>query len=91
MREVVYIDIANDPVKSGDYKATEDPSQYISEKTGRGPLKGKWIVSNGRFLPITHSAPLPFSLTAMCEASLAICRYYSYHAGAWCSDTIPSK
>jgi hypothetical protein len=39
-REVIHIDIANDPVESKDYKADEDPSKYKSEKTGRGPLVG---------------------------------------------------
>lgn len=40
LREVVPIDIANDPVKSSDYKADEDPTKFRSEKTGRGPLVG---------------------------------------------------
>jgi hypothetical protein len=39
-REVVKIDIANDPVDRRDYKADEDPSKYKSAKTGRGPLMG---------------------------------------------------
>ncbi|XP_039297702.1 phosphatidylinositol transfer protein beta isoform isoform X4 [Nilaparvata lugens] len=42
-REVVHIDIGNDPVSTGDYKKDEDPSLFKSEKTGRGPLTGKWI------------------------------------------------
>lgn len=42
IREVVMIDIANDPVLPGDYKPDEDPSKFRSEKTGRGPLVGKW-------------------------------------------------
>merc|ERR1712228_1033127 len=41
-RRVVIIDIANDPVKAGDYKPDEDPSKVHSEKTGRGPLTGDW-------------------------------------------------
>lgn len=41
MREVVKIDIANDPVNSSDYKSSEDPTKFKSEKTGRGPLVGK--------------------------------------------------
>ncbi|XP_045597817.1 phosphatidylinositol transfer protein alpha isoform isoform X1 [Procambarus clarkii] len=40
IRDVVTIDIANDPVKSSDYKPKEDPTKFKSEKTGRGPLKG---------------------------------------------------
>jgi Phosphatidylinositol transfer protein len=42
MREVVTIDIANDPIQSGDYKPHEDPSKFKSQKTNRGPLVGKW-------------------------------------------------
>ncbi|KAI5724524.1 hypothetical protein M8J77_013509 [Diaphorina citri] len=43
VREVVHIDIGNDPVSAGDYKETEDPAKFKSEKTGRGPLVGNWI------------------------------------------------
>lgn len=39
-REVIPIDIANDPVTGADYKPTEDPAKFKSEKTGRGPLVG---------------------------------------------------
>lgn len=39
-REVIYIDIANDPVQSSDYKPDEDPTKFKSQKTGRGPLVG---------------------------------------------------
>jgi hypothetical protein len=39
-REVVHIDIANDPISSSDYKEKEDPTKFKSEKTGRGPLVG---------------------------------------------------
>lgn len=39
-REVVYIDIANDPVTAADYKESEDPTKWKSVKTGRGPLVG---------------------------------------------------
>ncbi|XP_067144292.1 phosphatidylinositol transfer protein alpha isoform [Centruroides vittatus] len=41
-REIVYIDIANDPVETRDYKPTEDPTKIKSNKTGRGPLVGNW-------------------------------------------------
>ena len=37
-REIVHIDIANDPVSNADYKADEDPKKFKSTKTGRGPL-----------------------------------------------------
>lgn len=42
-RQVVNIDIANDPCQPNDYKEDEDPSKFKSEKTGRGPLVGKWV------------------------------------------------
>lgn len=42
MRDVVHIDIANDPVTSADYKPDEDPTTFKSKKTGRGPLIGQW-------------------------------------------------
>ncbi|XP_011503545.1 PREDICTED: phosphatidylinositol transfer protein alpha isoform [Ceratosolen solmsi marchali] len=41
IREVVHIDISNDPIASADYKDDEDPRKFKSEKTGRGPLVGK--------------------------------------------------
>lgn len=41
-REVVYIDIVNDPVASADYSEAEDPTKFLSEKTGRGQLKPDW-------------------------------------------------
>ena len=43
-RTVVPIDIANDPVNAADYTKDEDPTLFQSQKTGRGPLKGNWIV-----------------------------------------------
>ncbi|XP_055382916.1 phosphatidylinositol transfer protein alpha isoform isoform X2 [Condylostylus longicornis] len=43
IREVVNIDIANDPVSAADYKPEEDPTKFKSEKTGRGPLvEAEW-------------------------------------------------
>lgn len=41
IREIVHIDIANDPIASADYKEDEDPTKFKSQKTGRGPLVGK--------------------------------------------------
>ncbi|XP_044737996.1 phosphatidylinositol transfer protein alpha isoform isoform X2 [Chrysoperla carnea] len=40
IREVVPIDIANDPINASDYKEDEDPTKFKSQKTGRGPLVG---------------------------------------------------
>lgn len=42
-REVIFIDIGSDPVNPNDYKTTEDPARFKSEKTGRGPLVGGWV------------------------------------------------
>ena len=42
-REVIYLDIANDEVDPKEYTIETDPKLYRSEKTGRGPLVGKWI------------------------------------------------
>lgn len=69
LREVVTIDIANDPVKNSDYKADEDPTKFKSQKTGRGPLVGpqwwkkvgitgccsekKWIVGDSKPIIVT--------------------------------------
>lgn len=39
-REVIHIDIANDPIIASDYKEAEDPKKFKSQKTGRGPLVG---------------------------------------------------
>ena len=39
-REVIMIDIAG-PVAHGDYNPDHDPTKYVSEKTGRGPLKNE--------------------------------------------------
>jgi len=41
-RDVINIDIAADAVTRKDYKETEDPAKFTSEKTGRGPLTGDW-------------------------------------------------
>lgn len=44
-REIVWIDIANDPCDARDYKESEDPTKFKSEKTGRGPLGKDWTKS----------------------------------------------
>ena len=42
-REIVHIDIANDPISRTDFKLDEDPTKFKSDKTGRGPLTGDWM------------------------------------------------
>ena len=39
------IDIVNDALVGSDYKEEEDPSLYVSNKTGRGPLPDDWITN----------------------------------------------
>ncbi|XP_055355627.1 phosphatidylinositol transfer protein alpha isoform-like [Paramacrobiotus metropolitanus] len=41
-REVIIIDIANDPVDAKEYKPEFDPRKFHSEKADRGPLGGNW-------------------------------------------------
>lgn len=41
-REVINIDIAKDPIPSNDYKEEEDPTKFLSKKTGRGMLAPNW-------------------------------------------------
>uniref|UniRef100_A0A8D8SCH5 Protein retinal degeneration B n=1 Tax=Cacopsylla melanoneura TaxID=428564 RepID=A0A8D8SCH5_9HEMI len=42
-RIVEVIDVVKDQLYGGDYVRDEDPSIYVSEKTGRGPLSEDWI------------------------------------------------
>ena len=37
------IDMVNDTLSGNDYQKEEDPRQYVSQKTGRGPLAEDWI------------------------------------------------
>lgn len=41
-REVVFLDIATDPVAEHKYKESEDPTKFKSVKTKRGPLEEGW-------------------------------------------------
>ena len=61
-RTVVPIDIANDAVAPADYKAEEDPTLVKSEKTGRGPLSGNWVVS---FPTSQHLPTNPFTILGL--------------------------
>jgi hypothetical protein len=42
-RVVDVVDFVNDPCDPRDYKASEDPSTFVSQKTGRGPLGAGWV------------------------------------------------
>ena len=41
------IDIVNDPISSSDYKEEEDPTVFVSSKSGRGPLSTDWLKAPG--------------------------------------------
>ncbi|ANQ09404.1 Phosphatidylinositol transfer protein [Plasmodium coatneyi] len=42
-RKIILIDIVNDELAAGDYKAEEDPTLFYSEKAKRGKLEKNWI------------------------------------------------
>lgn len=42
-RIVDVIDIVKDQLYGADYQQQEDPTHYVSEKTGRGPLNETWL------------------------------------------------
>ena len=42
------MDFVNDPISSGDYVREEDPREFCSRKTGRGPLSTQWRVEYAR-------------------------------------------
>lgn len=42
-RIVDVIDIVKDQLYGADYQQSEDPTQYVSEKTARGPLDETWL------------------------------------------------
>lgn len=42
-RVVDHVDVVNDQMWPSDYLDTEDPTLFVSEKTGRGPLDQAWI------------------------------------------------
>ncbi|XP_033748217.1 cytoplasmic phosphatidylinositol transfer protein 1-like [Pecten maximus] len=45
VREIEHIDIAYDNMADKHYKEAEDPTLFLSKKTGRGKLKKEWKVS----------------------------------------------
>ncbi|KAH8878235.1 Protein retinal degeneration B [Schistosoma japonicum] len=55
-RIVDFIDIVKDPVTGSDYKEEEDPSTYVSEATGRGPLSPNWREEFSHAQRVTHEA-----------------------------------
>ena len=51
-----YLDIVKDNISAGDYRKEEDPTIFVSEKTGRGPLEENWREDYGRICadPLTR-------------------------------------
>lgn len=43
MKILDLIDIVKDQLIGADYLREEDPTLYVSEKTGRGPLSENWL------------------------------------------------
>jgi hypothetical protein len=41
-RQVELLDISHDQVDDPDFSSAFDPSSFVSEKTGRGPLGANW-------------------------------------------------
>ena len=37
------VNIATDKLPSSEYEVSEDPVEFVSEKSGRGPLGGLWL------------------------------------------------
>ena len=71
--EVIKIDIANDYVSSGDYKAEFDPSKFRSIKANRGPFGPHWIdqLRAERMMQDTDKPPTAY----MCAYKLVSCRF----------------
>ncbi|KEG05075.1 hypothetical protein YYE_00654 [Plasmodium vinckei vinckei] len=42
LRKIIYIDIVNDKVGSKEYNSNEEPSLFLSQKTGRGHFQSNW-------------------------------------------------
>lgn len=60
-REVIYVDMVNDPIQPNDYKQDQDPSLYRCERANRGPLAKDW----------KESPAHPF----MCAYKLVTCEF----------------
>ncbi|XP_022208491.2 protein retinal degeneration B isoform X3 [Drosophila obscura] len=70
-RIVDVIDIVKDQLWGGDYVKEEDPKQFISEKTGRGPLADDWLEEYWREVK-GKKQPTPRNMSLM--TAYKICR-----------------
>lgn len=59
-REVVFINIAADPVDANDYRQEYDPRCFYSRKTDRGLLEDNWMEMAGPLCPIMCCYKLVF-------------------------------
>ncbi len=48
-RQVELLDISQDQVDDPDFSSAFDPTSFVSEKTGRGPLKADWMVKQSGY------------------------------------------
>lgn len=68
-RIVDVIDVVKDQLYGADYKWEEDPRNYISQKTKRGPLNDNWLEDYWKVCK-GKSMPLPDSKAVMCAYKL---------------------
>ncbi|KAL7635918.1 UNVERIFIED_CONTAM: hypothetical protein RMT77_013735 [Armadillidium vulgare] len=68
-REVDLIDIVKDQLYGADYIEDEDPTRYMSQKTGRGPLGEEWIKEYWEECK-GQKTPLPNGKAIMCAYKL---------------------
>ena len=62
-----YIDVVKDTISSGDYRREEDPTVFVSEKTGRGPLGEDWREEYGRAAKDPHSGKRVMCAYKLCK------------------------
>jgi len=68
-RLVDFIDIVRDQLVGADYVPEEDPSSYISQKTGRGPLETTWLQDYWEEVQ-GKAMPTPSGKSLMCAYKL---------------------
>lgn len=68
-RIVDVIDVVKDQLQGADYVREEDPSVFVSQKTGRGPLNENWLVDYWNECK-GKQMPLPNGKSIMCAYKL---------------------
>eukprot|EP00095_Tigriopus_kingsejongensis_P001621 snap_masked-scaffold289_size220122-processed-gene-1.14 protein:Tk01621 transcript:snap_masked-scaffold289_size220122-processed-gene-1.14-mRNA-1 annotation:"phosphatidylinositol transfer protein alpha isoform" len=88
IRKVVKIDIGNDPLPNGEI---DDPGQFTSEKSGRGPLRGPWQSQSTPVMTVYKLVTIEFvwfGFQGMVESSLnnyEIALFRKFHRQIFCS------